>query len=312
MDQRVSHSRLFQPRFSGFFILLLMAALISGCAGAQGGLSTSTVDPGVVTMETTAAPPEVFLPTSPAKTIPSETAIPASTPTAGLVQSATLPDSSGAALILSPGNSSRIVSPLSPKIMVRVHPEGIVHIDLVGKRDLLYARHVLDLHEKSGQEVLLQPGMPFETVNINEPARLVVRLLDGDGRTIALTSTGLTLLSSGKSEIQPSSAGGWIDIISPLEGEVVNGKKVEIIASVSPINEQPIVAELITEAGTAINTRLMKLPEGTKPGETVQLDFTLPYAVSSSTPCLLTLYQASYNQIEGTLMLVSIPVTLMP
>ncbi|MHC1784100.1 MAG: hypothetical protein AB9891_15330 [Anaerolineaceae bacterium] len=44
----------------------------------------------------------------------------------------------------------------------------------------------------------------------------------------------------------------------------------------------------------------------------MQLDFTLPYAVSSPTPCLLTLYQASYNQIEGTLMLVSVPITLMP
>lgn len=218
----------------------------------------------------------------------------------------------GAALILSPGDTSRVVSPLKTQIMVRVHPAGIIHIDLVGRGDLLYTRRLLDLRDKSGQEVFLQPDLTFETQDESEPARLVVRLLDDAGRTIALTSANLTLLSGGKSVIEPSRASGWIEIITPLGGENLEGGKVRVIASVTPVNDQPIVAELITDAGTAINTRLVKLPAGYRQGESIHLDFELPYAVTGSTPCVLALYQASYHQIEGKLMLTSIPVTLLP
>ncbi|MHC1784101.1 MAG: hypothetical protein AB9891_15335 [Anaerolineaceae bacterium] len=251
---------------SSLLILLLVLAGLSACSEVQDSPAMPTAETGGNFVEASATPAESVQLSSPVNTMPAVVEVPMVTPTAVPVAVTAMPEFSGAALILNPGNSSRIVSPLKPQIMVKVHPEGVIHVDLVGKGDLLYARHLLDLHKQSGQEVLLQPVLPFETQNISEPARLVVRLLDGFGRTIALTSSNLTLLSSGKSEIQPSSANGWIEIISPLDGEVAYGKKVEIIASVSPINDQPIVAELITEEKTAINTRLVKLPCRVKTG----------------------------------------------
>jgi hypothetical protein len=299
-------------RLAVFITIILAPSVLIGCAAGQENLPVPPPDT-LKDMATMASPTAGALPT-PLTLKPTIQVEPTSPPeTIEEADSSNAPSEfHGAALILSPGDTSRVASPLKAQIMVRVHPAGIIHIDLVGRGDLLYARHLLDLRDKSGQEIFLQPDLPFETQDGGEPARLVVRLLDGAGRTIALTSANLTLLSGGTSVIEPSRASGWIDIITPLEGDKIEGKKAHVIASVTPVNDQPIVAELITEEGTAINTRLVKLPAGFQPGESIHLDFELPYAVSDTTLCLLTLYQASYHQIEGKLMLTSVPVTLLP
>ncbi len=299
-------------RLAVLIAIIFALPVLIGCASGQENLPVP--QPDVLTERTAVASP----PTGARPSLAPFTPAAPVEPTTPHAPAPEIPSSKapavfhGAALILSPGDTSLAVSPLKAQIMVRVHPAGIVHIDLVGKGDLLYARRLLDMSDKSGQEILIQAELPFETLDGGEPARLVVRLLDGAGRTIALTSANITLLSGGTSVIEPSRASGWIDILTPLEGEKIEGKIAHVIASVTPVNDQPIVAELITEEGTAINTRLVRLPAGSQPGESIQLDFELPYAVSDSTPCLLTLYQASYHQIEGKLMLASVPVTLLP
>jgi hypothetical protein len=299
-------------RLAALLILWITLVVLSGCAADQARFDRPLADD----LATKAVIPSAAAGSLPTP-LPEPPVVPVM-PTFSAVETREagsahkLEEFHGAALILSPGDTSGVVSPLKAQIMVRVHPAGIIHIDLVGRGGLLYTRRLLDLRDQSGQEVFLQPDLAFETQDESEPARLVVRLLDDAGRTIALTSANLTLLSDGKSVIEPSRASGWIEIISPLEGESIEGGKVQVIASVTPVNDQPIVAELLTDEGTAINTRLVKLPEGYRKGESIHLDFDLPYAVTGPTPCLLTLYQASYHQIEGKLMLNSIPVILLP
>lgn len=232
------------------------------------------------------------------------------------IQGTNFPDLNGSALILNPGQASRIASPLKPQVLLKVHPEGIVHIDLIGKGGILYARQLLDLHKQSGQEVLLQPELPFEIQKAEIPARLVVSLLDLGGRTVALTSTELTLLAGSVSVLNSDSNNnrGWIQIISPAENAAINGKNVHVIAQLYPANDEPIIAELVTADGAAINTRLVNLPKtpaGVKV-DFVEINFFLPYAVSETTACRLTLSQSSYKGIEGALMLSSIPITISP
>lgn len=302
---------------TGSIVVLISVIGLSACGGLNNSRSM-VVDDSTASITTESSPPLAIEQSSHQPIVLPKTTTP-QIPTTSLIHSTLTPDPlelpvdpHSDILIISPGSKSSILSPLKPEIFINVQEEGIVHIELIGKGGRIFARQILDLQSLSGQETVIHPIIPFETTKPGEPARLVVRQIDRSQRVISSASANLTLLPSGEESIQSTTGIGTILIDSPVAGEQIDGGKVHIKASVIPINDEPIIAELLTEDGTAINTKLVYLPPSENLNQPVTLDVTVPYSIESITPCRVTLYQASYNQIEGTLMLSSVLVTLLP
>jgi hypothetical protein len=302
---------------SGKILFLLLTTGLSACIGITRPNSMIVVDPIASTATRSSTPlgvepstsqPVVLSVTTTAHT---PTSLPA---TSALTQEPLelLADPHSDVVIISPGSKSSIRSPLKPEVFIKVQEEGIVQIELIGKGEQIFARQILDLHSQSGQDTVIHPLIPFEITKSSEAARLVVRLIDSSQRVVSSASANLTLLSSGGETIQSTTGAGSILITSPTAGEQIGGSKVHITASVVPINDEPIIAELLTDDGAAINTKLVYLPASEGLNQSATLDVTIPYSVKTITPCRVTLYQASYNQIQGTLMLSSILITLLP
>ena len=195
--------------------------------------------------------------------------------------------------ILSPGDGSRLISPIRPELSVILGTDNTIEVELLNSKGDLLVKKVLRFPEiGSNQRILIQPEMDFEIAKGEEAGRLVVRTYDDFGRLTALTSCDLTLLSQGDSELKAARVPYELFLLTdPRSGDVIQGGIVAVSGYVRLISQSVIVIELVDENGVEVSNRVMSLP-GNLDGPPIVFSATLPYQVERETAVRLIIRQA--------------------
>ena len=218
--------------------------------------------------------------------------------------------STGPIILLSPGNHSVVTTPINVRALVHPGDGGLVRVKLVDQQQNLLARQVLRINAPTLDAVEFATELAFEIPVERTTAFLTVVTQDHVNRPIAIRSVPITLQSSGEMRIEPQLiADPWLEINQPKPGAVINDSPIIVTGMVRPINERPVIFELITERGSVIVTRQLAV-ETT--GELMAFEIPLPYSPSLRIRDIrLTIRQSS--GIAGVnVILDSLPLTIVP
>ena len=215
--------------------------------------------------------------------------------------------------ITRPGAFSKVVSPIKVEAMVTKGEDGFVYIDLIGEDQRLISNQELDYRWNEYSRFLIIPRVDFEIPGAAETARLLVSVRDNYGRTIAVSSVDLILLSIGRNDLEPVE---FLDqpyiIQQPYEDQIVSGGKFVINGKIMPINAQPIFLELIDEENQIISITQIELPYSADTFRYHAFSIEMEYNISEVTPVLLTIFQQSDQRIQGIAALASRTIILAP
>lgn len=202
---------------------------------------------------------------------------------------------------------SKVVSPITLHMNIISGESEKVQIDLYGEDGRLLSR-TLKRVPTSGDGVFQAIKIPFEIRAAAEVGRITISTQDKAGRTQALNSVRLLLLSFGVNEINPSgNPSEPIGIFSPLAEESVSGGVLNVRGDLWPFNLQPVILELVGPDGKSIGLRILTV-DHINP----QLfETTIPYKVFEPTLARLTIYQDD-DRIHGLFYVYSQEVLLNP
>lgn len=212
-----------------------------------------------------------------------------------------------------PGTFSKVKSPLLINASTSPGADGMVWVELIGEdgRSLYQTR--LNFASYTGRSIGIAPEIEFEILAPAELARLVLSTRDDYGRINALTSTDLILIQMGDDIIYPSGYEREPYILrAPFESQVISGGVVQVNALVRPVNDNPLILELLDEQGTVIGSTSLELIYPTGDLSHTPFDVAISYTVSQATHARLVLRQESTGRIPGTVALSSIELTLEP
>ncbi len=234
------------------------------------------------------------------------------TPTSSLTpepHSITVPES-GEPVILSPGNDARLVSPLKLKVASKPGDDGMVRIELIGRDNRLIFRKLLDFKEYKGNTLLIEQEIPFE-IRSDEKARLQVVLENAKGKPVFITSVNLTLLSVGGTEVKGEEAVyPRFKIEQPYPGQSVQGEFLVVKGQIKPVNNTPIVLELIASDWHTLTSKIVAITLPADQTAFIPIEVKLSYKTGTQIPATLRIRQESNNMINGTVMLWSEMITL--
>jgi len=222
--------------------------------------------------------------------LPTETPLPTLTFTPGPTNTPTaIPEHDLVAIeIQAPGPMSKIVSPLNLRMNIISGDSKRVQIDLFGEDGRLLARTVKRNVPTSTDGILQTAKITFEIPTAAELGRLTISTFDKAGRTTALNSVRVLLLSSGTNEINPTgNPSEPIRVVEPLLKDEISGGVLTVRGDVWPFNLQPVIMELIDPNGKSIGLRILTV-------ETIdpqKFDTTIPYKISEPTIARLTIHQ---------------------
>ena len=242
-------------------------------------------------------------------TLPSETPEPTITPTPPATYTATtIPGHEPAAIeIQSPGPMSKVISPITLRMNIVSGENEKVQIDLIGEDGRLLSRTVKKV-PRSGKGVDQNIKIPFEIRAAAEVARLTVSTSDRAGRTQALNSVRLLLLSSGTNEITPpGNPSEPVGVFSPTLKEGASGGVLNVRGDIWPFNLNPVLMELIGPDGKSLGLRILAVDRLTP-----QLfETTIPYQVNQPTLARLSIRQDD-DRMDGPFYVYSQEVMLNP
>lgn len=214
---------------------------------------------------------------------------------------------SGAIRFETPGPMSKVVSPITLRMLIRVGESEKMQVDLFGEDGRLLSRTVKNV-PTSNNGALQSVKIPFEIRATAEVGRITVTTLDKAGRIQALNSVRVLLLSSGENELTPTGDPSEpVGIFSPIDEEEVSGGVLNIRGDVWPFSLQPIVLELISPDGKSLGLRIFTVEEITPQ----RLETTIPYKVSEPTLARLTIRQDD-DRMDGLFYVYSQLVLLNP
>jgi hypothetical protein len=209
--------------------------------------------------------------------------------------------------IQSPGPMSKVVSPINLRMNIVSGENEKIQIDLFGEDGRLLSRTVKNLRRSSdGVDQVIR--IPFEIRTAAEVARLTVSTSDKAGRTQALNSVRLLLLSSGSNEINPSGDPSEpFAVFSPGLKDEASGGVLNVRGDIWPFNLNPVLLELIGPEGNSLGLRILNI-EKLNP----QLfETSLSYKVSEPTIVRLTLRQQD-DRMDGWFYVYSQEILLNP
>ena len=226
-----------------------------GASSATGTPSpTLTADPTVPPFTPTAIPPTAtpyLSPPSPSPTVlsipwPTLTATPEPIPELGFVPYAPLQ-------FLTPGEGSKVLSPIRVQFAVQTRKVGRFQLALVGEDGRLLYRKVMRVPEGNREPLLTYVlAVPFEIRAEVEQARLQLLAFDDQGRESFRTSLRLFLLRDGSPELLPGDVVLQPIIIQePQRGQLIQGGQVFVRGLARPTNGV-VEAALVTDKGKVI------------------------------------------------------------
>jgi hypothetical protein len=164
-----------------------------------------------------------------------------------------------------------------------------------------------------GRSITMAADVPFNITAAAETGRLVVSVQDKAGRRIALASVDLILQLTGENYTTASSPDYQPYLVRfPLPGEVISGGTLHISGLARPVNNTPLVIELIDEGGQVVGSTQVQVASPTGNLSHTPFFVDVPYRVTGSTPVRLTIRQESNNRVPGTVALNSELILLEP
>ncbi len=193
--------------------------------------------------------------------------------------------------LYSPGDASRVTSPLAFSAYLPLLNGGVVVIELRGEDGRVLVRQVKKYKMGLGAWANINEELAFEISAVAEVGRLVLRLEDEFGRPVAVNSVDVILLSVGDDDILPvKDLREKIIIEQPERLAKVQGGVLMVSGRAREMGDEPLLAELIAEDGRILGQRLIPV---TAPGEDGFGTFAgeVGYSVEETTPARLVVYQ---------------------
>lgn len=154
----------------------------------------------------------------------------------------------------SPGQMSRLTSPIQFSASLQPGPGGKVEIVLLGEGGRILYRKLIRYTTQDW--VLIADNVEFNIAAAAEAARLQISTADEHDRMMALASVDLVLLALGDNDLNPPT-----DLLEPviIREPVVNtlimGGKVVVTGLVRTSGKQPLLVELVDAKGKVVGYR---------------------------------------------------------
>lgn len=315
-------------RFLSIGLLLCSLALLAACT------RTERANVILPTVTATLATPEPSATPRPRTATPAPTAtraLPTATPTITLTPSATptatrrwwwsptptftpsnTPTLDPSNVILRfavPGPMSKLSSPFNLVFYVLPEYTGTTRIEIIGEDGREIYRKVFRTYKQSNPSRVAEE-IRFEIPAASEVARLQISTQDEFGRLMSLNSVRVLLMAVGDSQFTP--------VYEPLERVVlrfprreaeVAGGDVRIVGMIRPLNNGPVVLELVDRRGTVIASRLLYFDASLT--EYQHFETNLPYQVTEPAYARIVLRQSD-DRIPGPAYLYSHEILLQP
>lgn len=296
-------------------------ALTAGASGASLQASTQAATPSAQDMPLGTPTPETHsLPTASATPNPSST--PTLSPTGPSPTPYTLPPSptstptpeipNAEIEIRNLGPLSRVTSPLHVYLYLKPGAGGKVLIELLGEENRVLYREIRKINfVPVGAWAVFTVDFDFEIPGVAEAGRLKISVDDEFGRTVALNSVPLILLSVGDADIiPPPDVLAPIVIRQPRRKALVQGGKLVVSGQVRSSDDQALMVKLITTTGSEVGFRLAEV-DAPAEGDFATFAVEVSYTVSEPTPALLVVQQGA-GTLNDIAHLSSIEVLLSP
>ena len=180
-----------------------------------------------------------------------------------------------------------MISPLQVHARLTSRVGKIVRVDLYGEDGRLLARQLKTYHDLPWHVAGVNMELKFEISAAAEVGRLVISAEDIYNRLIDLNSVNLILLSSGETELNPTSAlYQRIVIQEPGPEALIQGGTLIVSGLAQPENEGPLRVSLVAEDGRILGHRLAGVIT-TTPGGYGSFQAEVPYSVQELTPARL-------------------------
>ena len=212
--------------------------------------------------------------------------------------------------ILSPGEGSTVISPLTVSAILRPGADGLIRITLMDRAGRTLSRQLLRMDAPDGEEISLDSQLLFEVPYPGLEGLLALATQDEYHRPLAERSVLVKLDGSGEVQLQSNPASGqWLDITSPEANAALSGGQFTIQGTITPVTDQPVYFELITDSGGTIGTAQLAVGQ---PGETVPFEITISYGFITTSRDVRLVIRQSMEDYAANVILDSLPLTLAP
>lgn len=281
-----------------------------------------SVEPAPETLEATAPPTDPAEEMPEATETPRPSATPTRTPAGPSATPYTLPAPpsptptpgipNAAIEIRNLGAYSKVTSPLHVYSYLKPGAGGKVRIELIGEDNRVLVRNIKTMDfVPTGAWAVMSLDLDFEIAATAEAAWLKISVDDEFGRTVAMNSVPLILLSVGEADIVPP-----MDLLAPIviqeptKKTLIQGGTLLVTGMARPGGPDPLMVRLVTAEGKEVGMRLAGV-DTPGPGSYGTFAVEVPYKIENPTKALLTVTEGA-DSISDVIHLASIEVMLSP
>jgi hypothetical protein len=218
----------------------------------------------------------------------------------------TPPPPSAQLTIQRPGPGSKVVSPILLRAVLHPGDDKMLYLELIGEDGRVITSQNYNFSLATDYWIYTIQEVPFTIDAYSEAARLVLYTIDRFNRTIYQASVDLILLQFGDESINvPVIENEPYLIRKPWEGGTVRGGVMEVEGLIFPVNDQPLIIEIIDELGNIVGSAEAEVAQPTGLQPYVPVKTLVPYSVSKWTRVRFTARQESASRIPGTVWLSS-------
>jgi hypothetical protein len=146
--------------------------------------------------------------------------------------------------------------------------------------------------------------LSFTTTSVGELGRISLSTRDEYGRTNAVNSVHVLILTEGESIItQPGNLKERCIIEQPIAGQRNENGVLTVVGKMRPVNDLPVTMELITRTGSLVGSLQVSIPRNPQ-DEYVPFRVDIPYVIPESLWALLVVRQDD-ERIGGIMYLYS-------
>jgi len=212
--------------------------------------------------------------------------------------------------LIEPGETSEVISPIVIRAQINPGGDSLVRITLINQANNLLSRKLLRIPSTDDAPLQFQTDLSFEIPRESILALLTLATQDEYHRPQSLRSVVLALKSTGGATVQASkSENAWLTITQPAPKQVISGGAFLVSGRITPLNDNPVVFELMTESGSIVGTSQLDVPT---PSETFDFEITLSYDFITSERDVRLIIRQRSDMFTSDAILDSMPMILMP